>query len=75
VAALRLGRDLGPCTDAAPEQAAVGQLAGVREGCLGRRSGRTVKRRLGDDSIQTSGGSASYQCQIIETFLTARAKE
>src|SRR3954464_16093440 len=56
-------------------QAAVGQLAGVRQGWLARRSGRTVKLTLGAGSIEISGGSASYGCQMIETLLAAHVKE
>jgi hypothetical protein len=56
-------------------KAAVGQLAGVLQAWLARRSGRTVKLTLGGDSIEISGGSAGYQRQLIETFLAAHAKE
>ena len=55
------------------EQAVVGQLAGVRQGS--RRSGRTVKLTPSAGSIEISGGSASYRCQMIETFQAAHAKE
>ena len=56
-------------------KAAVGQLAGVLQTWLARRSGRAVKLTLGADSIEISGGSAGYQRQLIETFLAAHAKE
>jgi hypothetical protein len=46
----------------------------VLQAWLARRSGRTVKLTLGTDSIEISGGSASYQRQLIETFLAARAE-
>ena len=44
------------------------------QGWLARRSGRAIKLTLGDDSIEISGGSAAYQQQMIETFLSARAE-
>ena len=44
------------------------------QGWLARRSGRTIKLTLGGDSIEISGGSAAYQQQMSETFLTARAE-
>jgi hypothetical protein len=56
-------------------QAAVGRLAGVRQGLPARRSGRTVKLTPSAGSIEISGGSASYRCQMIETFHAAHAKE
>jgi hypothetical protein len=54
-------------------QGAVGPLARVLQDWLARRSGRTVKLTLGEDSIEISGGSARYQRDLIETFLAARA--
>jgi hypothetical protein len=54
--------------------AAVGPVARVLQGWLARRSGRTIKLTLGGDSIEISGGSAAYQQQMIETFLSARAE-
>jgi hypothetical protein len=56
-------------------QAAVGQLAGVREGWLARRSGRTVTLTLGPERVEVSGGSASYRCQLVGTLLAGHAKE
>jgi hypothetical protein len=53
--------------------AAVGPLARVLQGWLARRSGRSVKLTLGEDSLEISGGSARYQRELIETFLAARA--
>ncbi len=53
---------------------AVSPVARVLQGWLARRSGRTIKLTLGTDSIEISGGSASYQQQMIETFLRARAE-
>jgi hypothetical protein len=50
-----------------------GPVARVLQGWLSRRSGRTIKMTLGSDTIEISGGSASYQRQMIETFLAARA--
>jgi hypothetical protein len=60
--ALRLGRS------------AVGPLARVLQDWLARRSGRTIKLTLGEDSIELSGGSAAFQREMIETFLRARAE-
>ncbi|WP_028061592.1 hypothetical protein [Candidatus Solirubrobacter pratensis] len=54
---------------------ALGGLAGVLQAWLSRRTGRTVKLTLGSDSIEISGGSDTYQRQLIETFLAAHAKE
>jgi membrane-associated two-gene conflict system component 1 (EACC1) len=54
-------------------KSALGAFAGVLQAWLARRSGRTVKLTLGSDSIEITGGSASYQRQLIETFLAARA--
>jgi hypothetical protein len=54
--------------------AAVAPVARVLQAWLARRSGRTIKLTLGDDSIEISGGSAAYQQQMIETFLRARAE-
>ena len=53
---------------------AVAPVARVLHGWLARRSGRTIKLTLGADSIEISGGSAAYQQQMIETFLSARAE-
>ena len=53
---------------------AVAPVARVLQGWLARRSGRTIKLTLGTDSIEISGGSAAYQQQMIETFLSARAE-
>jgi hypothetical protein len=53
---------------------AVAPVARVLQGWLARRSGRTIKLTLGGDSIEISGGSAAYQQQMIETFLSARAE-
>ena len=54
--------------------AAVGPLARVLQDWLARRSGRTIKLTLGEDSIELSGGSAAFQREMIETFLRARAE-
>jgi hypothetical protein len=48
-------------------------VARVLQGWLSRRSGRSIKLTLGADSIEISGGSDTYQRQMIETFLAARA--
>jgi hypothetical protein len=53
--------------------AAVGPVARVLQAWLARRSGRSVKLTLGADSIEISGGSARYQRELIEAFLTARS--
>jgi hypothetical protein len=55
-------------------QAAVGPVARVLHDWLARRSGRTIKLTLGEDSIELSGGSAAFQREMIETFLKARAE-
>ena len=55
-------------------QAAVGPVARVLHDWLARRSGRTIKLTLGEDSIELSGGSAAFQREMIETFLRARAE-
>jgi hypothetical protein len=55
-------------------QAAVGPVARVLQDWLARRSGRTIKLTLGEDSIELSGGSAAFQREMIETFLRARAE-
>jgi hypothetical protein len=55
-------------------QAAVGPIARVLQDWLARRSGRTIKLTLGEDSIELSGGSAAFQREMIETFLRARAE-
>jgi hypothetical protein len=55
-------------------RAAVGPLAKVLQDWLARRSGRTIKLTLGDDSIELTGGSAAFQREMIETFLRARAE-
>jgi hypothetical protein len=53
---------------------AVGPLAKVLQDWLARRSGRTIKLTLGEDSIELTGGSAAFQREMIETFLRARAE-
>jgi hypothetical protein len=52
---------------------AVAPVARALQAWLARRSGRTIKLTLGEDSLEISGGSAAYQQQLIETFLKARA--
>ena len=51
-------------------RSAVAPVARVLQGWLARRSGRTIKLTSGADSIEISGGSAAYQQQMIETFLS-----
>jgi hypothetical protein len=55
-------------------RAAVGPLAKVLHDWLSRRSQRTIKLTLGEDSIELTGGSAAFQRELIETFLRARAE-
>src|SRR3954452_16541573 len=55
-------------------KAAAGPLAKVLQDWLARRSGRTIKLTLGEDSIELTGGSAAFQREMIETFLRARAE-
>jgi hypothetical protein len=53
----------------------IGAVVGLLVQWIGRRSDRSVKLTIGDDSIELSGASADDRRRLVEAFLARHAAE